>query len=32
MKRLEWVGHVVRVDYGSVIKKIFDRKPEGESE
>jgi hypothetical protein len=27
-KRLEWTGHVVRMDHGSVVK-IFESKPEG---
>jgi hypothetical protein len=22
-KRLEWIGHVVRMDHGRVVKKIF---------
>ena len=28
-KRLEWVGHVVRMDQGRIVKKIFESKPEG---
>ena len=28
-KRLEWIGHLVRMDHGRVVKKIFDSKPEG---
>ena len=29
-KRLEWVGHVVRMDRGGrTVKKIFESKPEG---
>ena len=28
-KKLEWVGHVVRMDQGRTIKKIFEIKPEG---
>jgi hypothetical protein len=28
-KRLEWTGHLVRMDHGRVVKKIFDSKPEG---
>jgi hypothetical protein len=26
-KRLEWTGHVVRVNQGRTFKKIFDSKP-----
>jgi hypothetical protein len=22
-KRLEWIGHLVRMDHGKVVKKIF---------
>jgi hypothetical protein len=28
-KRLEWLGHVIRMDQRRVVKKIFDSKPEG---
>jgi hypothetical protein len=28
-KRLEWIGHVVRMDQGRIYKKIFESKPEG---
>ena len=28
-KRMEWTGHVVRIDQGRVVKKIFESKPEG---
>jgi len=28
-KRLEWIGHVVRMDRGRTFKKIFESKPEG---
>jgi len=28
-KRLEWIGHVVRMDQGRAVKKIFESKPEG---
>ena len=28
-KRLEWIGHVVRMDQESTVKKIFESKPEG---
>ena len=28
-KRLEWTGHVVRMNHGRKIKKIFESKPEG---
>jgi len=28
-KRLEWIGHVVRMDQGRIVKKIFESKPEG---
>jgi hypothetical protein len=28
-KRLEWTGHVVRMDQGRIVKKIFESKPEG---
>jgi hypothetical protein len=27
-KRLEWIGHAVRIDQGRVVKKIFESKPE----
>jgi hypothetical protein len=26
---LEWTGHVVRMDHGKTVKKIFKSKPEG---
>jgi hypothetical protein len=29
MKRLEWTGHVVRMDQGRTVKKILESKPEG---
>jgi len=29
MKRLEWTGHVVRMDQGRTVKKILEGKPEG---
>ena len=28
-KRLEWIGHVVRMDQGKSVKKLFGSKPEG---
>jgi len=28
-KRLEWTGHVVRIDQGRTVKKIFESKLEG---
>jgi len=28
-KRLEWIGHLVRMDHGKVVKKIFESKAEG---
>jgi len=28
-KRLEWIGHVVGMDQGRTVKKIFEGKPEG---
>jgi len=28
-KRLEWVGHLVRMDHGRAVKKMFESKPEG---
>jgi hypothetical protein len=27
-KRLEWTGHVARMDLGRTVKKIFESKPE----
>ena len=27
-KRLEWTGHVVRIDQGRTVKKIFESKLE----
>ena len=26
---LDWIGHVVRMDHGETVKKIFESKPEG---
>jgi hypothetical protein len=26
---LEWTGHVVRMDHGKTVNKIFESKPEG---
>jgi len=28
-KRFEWIGHVVRMDQGRTVRKVFERKPEG---
>jgi len=28
-KALEWIGHVVGMDQGRTVKKIFDSEPEG---
>jgi hypothetical protein len=28
-KRLEWIGHEVRMGQGRTVKKIFESKPEG---
>jgi len=28
-KSLDWTEHVVRLDRGRLVKKIFERKPEG---
>jgi hypothetical protein len=28
-KRLEWVGHVMRMGHGRVVKKVFGSKLEG---
>ena len=28
-KRLEWIGHVARMDLERTVKKIFESKPEG---
>ena len=28
-KRWEWIGHVVRMDKGRTVKKVFESKPEG---
>ena len=28
-KSLEWIGHVVRMGQGRTVKKVFERKPEG---
>jgi hypothetical protein len=27
-RRLEWIGHVVRMEHGRMVKKIFEGKPE----
>jgi len=27
--KLEWIGHVVRMDQGRIGKKLFESKPEG---
>jgi hypothetical protein len=29
MKTLEWIGHVVTMDQGRAVKKIFESEPEG---
>ena len=29
MKRSDWIGHVLRMDQGRTVKKIFESKPEG---
>jgi hypothetical protein len=29
MKRMEWLGHVIRMDQRRGVKQIFDSKPEG---
>jgi len=29
MYRLAWIGHVVRIDQGRRVKKIFEWEPEG---
>jgi hypothetical protein len=29
MKTLEWIGHVVRMDQGRTVTKIFESEPEG---
>jgi len=31
-KRLEWIGHVVRMDQGRTDKKVLESKPMGEEE
>jgi len=31
-KRLDWTGHVVRMNQGRTVKKIFESKPEGRRE
>ena len=31
-ERLEWVGHVARLDLGRTVKKMFESKPEGRRE
>ena len=31
-KRLEWIGHVVGVDHGRVVKSMFESKPGGKRE
>jgi len=28
-KRFKWVGHVVRMDQGRVVKIVFESKPQG---
>ena len=28
-KRLEWTGHVERMDHRRTVKKVFESKPEG---
>jgi hypothetical protein len=28
-KRLQWIGHVVRMGQGRTVKKVFESKPEG---
>lgn len=28
-KSLDWMGHVVRLDHGRLVKKMFESKPEG---
>ena len=28
-RRLEWTGHVVRMDHGRAVKKMVESKPEG---
>jgi hypothetical protein len=28
-KRLEWIGHLGRMDHERVVKKIFESKPQG---
>jgi len=28
-KRLEWIGHVVRMGHRRTVKKVFESKPEG---
>jgi hypothetical protein len=28
-KRLEWIGHLLRMDHGRDVKKMFESKPEG---
>jgi len=28
-KKLEWIGHAVRMNHGSIVKKISDRRREG---
>ena len=28
--RLEWLGHVIRMDNGRTVKKLLEGKPEGE--
>jgi hypothetical protein len=29
MKRMEWIGHVLRMVQGKTVKKIFGSKPDG---
>jgi hypothetical protein len=28
-KRLEWLGHLVRIEHGRIVRKIFESKAEG---
>jgi len=32
MKRMDWIGHVVRMDQRRTVKKIFECIPEGSKE
>jgi len=29
IKKMEWIGHVLRMDQGRTVKKVFESKPEG---